>query len=199
MTGVYRATVRGATRQRAATMARMDDPSTPPATPPAGPVAAPGPASIPGERRLERAPSERYRPAAIAGDAGADTASAGAAPARGIAFAALAAIALAALITVLGGVALISAGLIVVAAAGGWAVATALRLGARATIAPSRRRWMAVGLAIAGILLGQIGLWLYARSEGGVLPIIDYLGQTFGPLVVLQIAAGGLAAAWAAR
>lgn len=180
-------------------MARMDDPSTPPATPPAGPVAAPGPASIPGERRLERAPSERYRPAAIAGDAGADTASAGAAPARGIAFAALAAIALAALITVLGGVALISAGLIVVAAAGGWAVATALRLGARATIAPSRRRWMAVGLAIAGILLGQIGLWLYARSEGGVLPIIDYLGQTFGPLVVLQIAAGGLAAAWAAR
>lgn len=94
---------------------------------------------------------------------------------------------------------LVSAGLVVVAATGGWTVATALRFGAGATIGPGQRRWLAVGLALGGVLLGQIGLWLFARTEGGVLPIVDYLGQTFGPLVVLQIVAAGLAAAWAAR
>jgi hypothetical protein len=78
-------------------------------------------------------------------------------------------------------------------------VATALRLGAGTTLTSGRRRWLAAGLAVAGVLLGQIGLWLFARTEGGVLPIVDYLGQTFGPLVVLQIVAAGLAAAWAAR
>lgn len=184
-------------------MAGMDDPSPPASPPPSPPVDAAGPTAqgapaIPGERRLERPPSERYRPATTGTDPGTD-ADAVAGPARGIAFAVVAAIVLAAVLTILGGIVLISAGLVVVAAAGGWSVAMALRFGAGATIGPGRRRVLAVGLAFVGVLLGQVGLWLFARSEGGVLPIVDYLGQTFGPLVLLQFVVAGLAAAWAAR
>jgi hypothetical protein len=174
-------------------MAGMDDPSATPE-----PTTAPAPSPIPGERRLERPPSERYRSDATTGEPETATDD-GAAPARGIVFAVVAAIVLAVALTICGGVLLISAGLVVVAAAGGWAVAMGLRLGAGATIGRGRRRWLAIGLAIAGVLLGQIGLWLFARTEGGVLPILDYLGQTFGPLVPLQLVAAGLGAAWAAR
>ena len=49
------------------------------------------------------------------------------------------------------------------------------------------------------ILLGQVGLWLFARSEGGVLSPIDYLAQTFGVLVPLQVLAAAAAAWWTAR
>ncbi len=69
----------------------------------------------------------------------------------------------------MGGVLLISAGLVVVAAAGGWAIAVALRLGSAGTIQGPTRRWLAVGIAVAAVVLGQIGLWLFARTEGGVL------------------------------
>ena len=41
-------------------------------------------------------------------------------------------------------------------------------------------------------------LW-FARTEGGVLPLIDYLGQTFGPLVPLQLLLAVGVAWWRAR
>ena len=94
---------------------------------------------------------------------------------------------------------LVSAGLVVLAAAGGWAVAMALKVGAGSTIPHRQRIWLATGLALAAVVLGQIGLWLFARTEGGVLPIVDYLAQTFGPLVPLQAIAAAVAAAWSAR
>jgi hypothetical protein len=68
----------------------------------------------------------------------------------------------------------------------GWATAWALRIGGGATIAAGRRPWLAVALALASIVLGQIGLWLYGWTEGGVLPLVDYLGEVFGPLVPAQ-------------
>ena len=102
-------------------------------------------------------------------------------------------------ITVLGGILLVSAGLIVVAAAGGWAIAIALRLGSAGTIRPTTRLWLAVGIAVAAIVLGQIGLWLFARTEGGVLPFFDYLAQTFGPVVPVQLVVAPLVAAWSSR
>ena len=64
-------------------------------------------------------------------------------------------------------------------------------------MAPSARRALVVGLAAAAVLLGQLGLWLFARSEGGVLGPVDYLAETFGLLVPLQFLVG-VAAAWLA-
>ena len=45
-------------------------------------------------------------------------------------------------------------------------------------MAPSGRRALAVGLAAAAVLAGQLGLWLFARYEGGVLGPVDYLAET---------------------
>ena len=120
-------------------------------------------------------------------------------PGRGATFAALAVVAGAGLLVVLGGVMAVSAGLLVAAAAIGWAVAVALRVGAGATLAEGRRARLAVGLAGFAVVLGQTGLWLYARSEGGVLGPLDYLGETFGPLVPLELAAAAIVAWLAAR
>lgn len=174
-------------------MVSMEDPTQATPTPSEG-----DPAPAPGERRLDRPPSDRYRAAEGAADPSAAEAH-DRSPARGIAFAVVAAIALAAAITVVGGILLVSAGLIVLAAAGGWVVAIALKVGAGETLARSRRIWLAGGLALAGVVLGQVGLWLFARTEGGVLPIGEYLDQTFGPLVALQALAATITAVWSAR
>jgi uncharacterized protein (DUF2062 family) len=49
------------------------------------------------------------------------------------------------------------------------------------------------------VAIAQIGIWLFARAEGGALGLVDYLGQTFGPLVPLQFAIAALVAWWSAR
>jgi hypothetical protein len=59
--------------------------------------------------------------------------------------------------------------------------------------------WIALVVALLAVALGQFGLWLYARTEGGVLSFIDYLGAAFGPLVPLQFAAAAIGAWLAAR
>jgi hypothetical protein len=153
-----------------------------------------------GERRLARPPSDRYRtpdPAASASDGA--PAQASGSLARAIAFGALTGLALAAAITVLGGVLLITAGLIAVAGIGGWAVGLAVRAGGPAAVASSRRRALAAGLAAAAVLAGQLGLWLFARYEGGVLGPVDYLAETFELLVPLQFLFATAAAWLAAR
>lgn len=154
-----------------------------------------------GERRLARPPSERYGPAAGGTEPAAlppDTADR-ASPARGITFGAVAAIVGAALIVVLGGAMAISAGLLVAAAAIGYAVGLATVAGAAGTLTGAGRPGSAAALAGLGIVLGQVGLWLFARTEGGVLPLIDYLGQTFGPLVPLELLLAVGVAWWQAR
>ena len=147
------------------------------------------PSDAPGERRLARPPSERYvAPAADAEPAVAD-------PRRPLALAALLAILGAAVITVAGGLLAITAGLLVIAGALGWAISVVLSRGSEAT----RRRWMAPALAVVGVALGQVGLWLVARQEGGTLGLLDYLAETFGPLVPLQMAIAAVVAWWQAR
>lgn len=157
------------------------------------PASTPPPTQIPGERRLAHPPSDRYRatepPAPVLDPA--------ASPARGVAFGLGAALVGAVAITILGGMLTFSAGLLVAAGATGWAVAAGLRLGAGHRLVGDRRVRLAVGLAIASVVLGQAGLWLYALAEGGVLDPIDYLAQTFGPLVPLQFLAAWILA-WAA-
>ena len=152
------------------------------------------PVSEPGERRLARPPSDRYR----ATDPDAPAAAVGS-PVRGILFGDVVALLGAAAITLAGGLVTITAGLLVVAAVVGWAVAVAVADGAGTSLRGSTRAWISALTAVIGVGLGQVGLWLLARSEGGVLPLIDYLGETFGILVPLQLAIGGLVAWWQSR
>ena len=96
-------------------------------------------------------------------------------------------------------IASVSAGLLVVAALTGLFVAQALRAGGGAGIPPRLRRILAVATAIESVVVAQIGIWLYARAEGGALGLVDYLAQTFGPLVPLQVAIAALVAWWSTR
>ena len=163
----------------------MDDrPTTPMGPPP------------PGERRLERPPSDRYREPEPEGPPAPPVADA---PARGLAFSVLVAVAGAVAITFAGGVLTMTAGLLVIAAIVGWYTAVALRVGGAASWSRARRATVAIVLALAGIGLGQVGLWLLGREEGGVLTLVDYLGEVFGVLVPLQLAAAAVAAWLASR
>ena len=101
----------------------------------------------------------------------------------------LAALVGAAVITILGGPLSVTVGLVGVAAVIGWAIGSIVR--------PSLG--LAVGLAIASIALGLIGVWLVARFEGGVLSLPDYLGQVQGPRVAIEIAVAAIVAAATVR
>ena len=161
---------------------------------------APPPPAGPGDRRpdrqLDRPPSERYRTEQAAVEAIAER------PpfARGLAAAFAAAIAGAIAIAVGGGLLTITAGLLVVAAIVGWVVAVSLLLGAGPAPAAdrARRRWIAALIALGGVALGQVGLWLIARGEGGTLGAIDYLAETFGVLVPAQLLIAATVAWWRA-
>jgi len=52
----------------------------------------------------------------------------------------------------------------------------------------------AVALAIAAVVVGLLGVWVFARLEGGVLDPMAYLLQVHGPLVGLDLLAAGIAA-----
>jgi hypothetical protein len=116
-----------------------------------------------------------------------------------VAYALVAAIVAAGATTILGGVLAVSAGLLVVAAATGWAVASGLRAGGGAHLEPGRLKRLALALTTIAVILGQLGLWLFARYEGGVLGPVDYLAETFGLLVVVQLVIAWIAAAATAR
>ena len=170
------------------------------ATPPPAPDAAPV-TSSPGERRLARPPSDRYREveaatAAAEAEAIVDPA---ASVARGVALAAAVAISGAAAIVFLGGVLAFTEVLLVVAGFTGGGVGIALRWGAGNHLAGRRRVAIALVLALGAVALGQLGLWQYGRTEGGVLGPLDYLGQVYGPLVLVEFAAAGVLAWLAAR
>ncbi len=146
------------------------------------------PGEAPGERRLARPPSERY----VAPSGGSPT---DGTDARGVGLASVLAGAGAVVITIAGGFLSITAGLLVIAGALGWAIAVVL---SRATDVAGRR-WLAPALASSGVVVGQVGLWLVARQEGGTLDPIAYLGEVFGVLVPLQLAIAAVVAWWQAR
>jgi hypothetical protein len=148
-----------------------------------------------GPRRLERPPGERY----AAPKARDEAAPVRRGPIRGIVRASGAGMIGSAASIALFAVASVSAGLLVVAALTGLLVAEALRAGGGATIPPRLRRSLAVATAVESVAIAQIGIWLFARAEGGALGLVDYLGQTFGPLVPLEFAIAALVAWWSAR
>jgi hypothetical protein len=148
----------------------------------------------PGERRLAHPPSDRYRTAEPA-----PAPERRGSPVRGAIYTLVAMASGAVSITVLGGVLAVSAGLLVVAGATGWAVGIALERGAGSPPAYGRRVRLAVWLAILAIVLGQLGLWWYAGVQGGVLGPVDYLAETFGILVPIELVAAAIAAWLTAR
>ncbi len=152
----------------------------------------------PGERRvgrqLDRPPSDRYRASASVTDPAASGSLA-----RGFAFGAIAGLVGAVSIVLLGGLFAISAGLLVVAVAMGYSVAAATTAGTGTTSTRPTRRRTAAALAGAAVILGQVGVWLFARAEGGVLSLPDYLGEVFGPLVPVQLFLAVVVAWWTAR
>ncbi len=148
----------------------------------------------PSARPLERPPSERYR----------ETATARPAPPRGsrlraggvgVAVAAVGAAVFAALAAWLS----IDWGLLAVAALLGWGVGQGVRLGAAGAVPSPERRRLALVLALAGLSAGEVGLWLAARAQGGVLPLVDHLAQTYGLLVPVEYLVAVVAAWWNAR
>lgn len=91
--------------------------------------------------------------------------------------------------TILGGIVAVTAGLIVLAAFLGWLTGRLVSPPSRATL-----------VALATVVLGLLGIWLFGRIEGGVLDPIEYLAEVQGwPLVALQLLAGGGMAAAASR
>jgi hypothetical protein len=86
---------------------------------------------------------------------------------------------------VVGGILAITAGLVVLAGLVGWLIGLLVRPPLRAAV-----------VAIAAVVAGLLGIWLFGRLEGGVLNPIDYLAEVQGVVVPLELlAAGGMAAA----
>ena len=171
----------------------MTDTDTP------SPSESPTPPAPVEQRRLAHPPSDRYLAEPVAGDGERSGGDRSASVARGVAIAIALTLVSAAAIVVLGGVATVTTGLIVVAGAIGFGVAVALQLGAGGHLSPGRRIGLAVGLTIAAVALGQFGIWRYALTEGGVLPLIDYLGDVFGPVVIVEFVVGAVVAWVVAR
>jgi hypothetical protein len=119
--------------------------------------------------------------------------------ARGVALAAAVGVFGAAAIVFLGGVLALTEFLLVVAGFTGGGVGIALRWGAGDKLARRRRVVIALVVALGAVALGQLGLWQYGRTEGGVLGPLDYLGQVYGPLVLVEFAVAGVLAWLAAR
>lgn len=168
-------------------MTTPTEPTKPPTTP-----------AAPGERRLAHPPSDRYRSTTNDGPA-AEAPPRPTSSSRAAVYGLVAALVGAAFIVLFGGVLAVSAGLLIVAALTGRAVGLGVAIGAGSSLADTRRVASAIALATGAIVLGQVGLWLYARTEGGVLSLVDYLGETFGILVPLQVALAAAVAWWSAR
>lgn len=150
--------------------------------------------------RLAAPPSDRYQaPTAEDPSPGGGERNPGGSLARAMAKGAAVSAAGAALSVMLGGPLALSAGLLVLWATAGYLVGHAVRSGGAGAVTAPTRPVLAIGLALAGVAIAQVGLWWYAGTEGGVLPLIDYLAQTYGILIPLQAAAGAALAWWSSR
>ena len=162
----------------------------------------PGDAPAPGQResrRLAEPPSARYAPAPDAA-AAAGTGSALAGPlVRSVVVAVVGAL----LLTIVGAVLASTGGLLFVAGVMGAAVGlmlsrAAVPAGLATPVARSTVARIAVGLSIAAVVISAVLTWIYARSEGGTLGLVDYLLTTFGPFVPGEAVLAAVTAWWGA-
>jgi hypothetical protein len=165
-----------------------------------GPSAtAPEPPGSRSGRRLEQPPSARYAPA------GPVTDDEGRASLIGPLMQALVVAAVGAvLLFLVGAVEASTVGLVFVCGVMGAAIGLLLAKAAvgrdGAPPALSRRAvlWLAVAIASGAVVVADIATWLYAIREGGVLGLVDYLFETFGPFVPGELLVAALGAAWGA-
>jgi hypothetical protein len=120
-------------------------------------------------------------------------------PVRALGLGSLTAVIVGGILAFLGGPVSLSAGLAVVAFFMGRLVGAMVRTGAGRTLSSPARVSLAIVLSLAGIAIGQIGIWLFARGEGGTLDLGAYLFDAFGPLVPLEFMIATLTAWWTAR
>lgn len=108
-----------------------------------------------------------------------------------------------AVVTILGSLFDLSAGLLVIAFFVGrftaQAMAAATDPALRSTIRRGGLAAIAVGLALVGVALGGIGLWVVARAQGGSLDLVAFLAETYGPLVPGALVLAALGAWWPLR
>jgi hypothetical protein len=157
----------------------------------------------PGERgpgrRLDRAPGDRFTPPApdVPDDGGAGFA--GGSIARAAAWATPAAVIALIVYDAFSGPLAFSAGLVIIGIFAGRVIGLSAKAGGGGAITSDQAVSVALVVTLAWFLVSQAATWLYARNEGGVLAPIDYLLQTFGPVVPLVAIASVLAAWWSAR
>jgi hypothetical protein len=168
---------------------------------------APSPANdlpTPRAGQLERPPGERYSRSAAQVDDDAIATRSGSilfsAVVKAVVIAAVGSLALFALGALLSS----SAGLVFVAGLTGAGVGLVL---ARASAPggghePALTRGttirLAIGVSILAVIVAAVGTWLHALGEGGALGLLDYLLETFGLTVPLELLIATLAAAWGA-
>jgi hypothetical protein len=162
--------------------------STPPETPGKTPGEVPPP-----RRRLERAPSERYR----LSDEALREEHHGSLR-RATLFALLPALIGAVVFTLLAGPLALDVALVIVAAGMGLAIGRATVMGAGGALSGPQRIGVAVLIFVLALLGAELATWQFALAEGGVLGPIDYIRDVFGFLVVLELLAGLVGAVIAA-
>ncbi len=98
----------------------------------------------------------------------------------------------------LAGVLGLTAGLLAAVALTGIAIGRTMR-GAGPALTPSIQVIVALIFVLDAVAIGNIGTWLYALAEGGVLGPIEYLSETFGLLVIAEFVVGGTAVVLTSR
>jgi hypothetical protein len=150
--------------------------------PHASPPPEPGDRPPPG--LLARAPGARYASTARVEGGSASRASATRPALVGVVVAAIGA----AILVVLTGPLSVTTGLLLVAAAVGWAIGLAVKLGGGAALGGGRSAAIAVVLALGACVVGWVGAWAWSRATGGALGPVDFLGEVYGILVPAQAA-----------
>lgn len=57
---------------------------------------------------------------------------------------------------------------------------------------------LAIAISLVAVVAAYVGIWLYARTEGGTLELLDYLWTTFGLFVPGALVVAVVTAAWGA-
>ena len=168
-------------------------PESAPAPRPGARRAPPGEVVPPAHRILDHAPSDRYASASATPTAHEPLTGSAARAAVGAILPA--AIGTTILVVLASPLALVEP-LVVVAVLLGLAAGLGARWGGGSATPRSRRRLIGVGVAVVGVAVAEFIVWRLALAEGGVLAVVDYELQVFGPIAVLQPLSAALAA-WA--
>ena len=160
----------------------------------------------PPARRLDRAPGERYvGPPRDVDDPGGRRIPTGPGPlgqpsqTRAFVSGTIAAVIALIVFLIFAGPLSFAPGLVVIAIFAGRLIGLSVKSAAGATVSSDGRTVIAMVISLGWFAASQLGIWAFARSEGGALGLLDYLAQVFGPLVPIQAIAVVLVAWWSAR